>query len=114
MLKLARLRGGGSLSPRNEGPLMAGAPSEARGGSLICGLTGADSVGALDTVVATRWGCAAGTSDAASSVAPHMPQKRFNPGFSLPQRGQRTEPPAYSLRYFAGSMQDGCGAVSGK
>ncbi len=36
--------------------------------------------------------CVTGTG-AGSSVAPHIPQKRFGPGFSLPQRGQRTIPP---------------------
>jgi len=30
---------------------------------------------------------------AGSSVAPHMPQKRLVAGFSLPQRGQRNQPP---------------------
>ena len=49
-------------------------------------------------------------------VAPHIPQKRFPAGFSLPQRGQRKiVPPAsqsfqkpglYSLRHPAGSMQN--------
>jgi hypothetical protein len=31
--------------------------------------------------------------EGATSVAPHIPQKRFNAGFSFPQREQRTEFP---------------------
>jgi hypothetical protein len=46
---------------------------------------------------ATPGGFAVGTACAGdgdcSSDMPHMPQKRLVVGFSLPQRGQRTEPP---------------------
>jgi hypothetical protein len=46
---------------------------------------------------ATPGGFAGGTACAGdgdcSSDMPHMPQKRLVVGFSLPQRGQRTEPP---------------------
>ena len=48
-----------------------------------------DAVGAVGTGTA-RFGV---VGCAGSSVAPHMPQKRFVAGFSLPQRWQRTHPP---------------------
>jgi hypothetical protein len=32
-------------------------------------------------------------SEGANSVAPHIPQKRFSPGFSFPHREQRTKSP---------------------
>src|SRR5581483_3283691 len=44
---------------------------------------------------ATATGCGFGAIGAgASRVVPHMPQNRFCSGFSLPQRGQRTNPPS--------------------
>lgn len=53
---------------------------------------------------------------AATSVVPHIPQKRFKRGFSFPQRGQRTcnpfslQPLLYSLRQLStyGTLLSAC------
>lgn len=98
MLKLARLRGGGSFNPKKDGPLMTGASldAEPRGGGGVRAGAGAVAVGEGSAVVAVAV-CAGTEATAAAgadnSVAPHMPQKRFPSGFSLPQRAQRTDPP---------------------
>jgi hypothetical protein len=63
---------------------------EAGGAAVGRGGSGETGVGAA--------GCAVEVADAGKRVAPHMPQKRFVPGFSLPQRGQRTISPVYRLR----------------
>lgn len=100
MLSRARLRGAerlgeGSFNPRNEGPLIEGRLSA--GGSTRAGLVGSLRVAVNSAVVAfgvetgTAACWAAGSAGPARSEAPHMPQKRFWPGFSLPQRGQRTQ-----------------------
>jgi len=97
MLRLARdretgLRGGGLFSPRNDGPLIDGESSVAagaRGGSGLGDGTTSARIGVGGG--GTDTGCGFGVTDAgASSVAPHIPQKRFSAGFSLPHRGQRT------------------------
>jgi hypothetical protein len=47
-----------------------------------------------DAGTGVLWPELAGTvAGAGTRVAPHMPQKRFVPGLSLPQRRQRTDPP---------------------
>ena len=98
MLKPAPLRrdsngraGAGSFNPKNEGPLMEAGASVAgsgrggsgwRGGSALRGReveAGAEGLVCPDD--ATCCGCAL----AASKVPPHIPQKRFPSGFSLPQ-----------------------------
>jgi hypothetical protein len=63
--------------------------------------TGGAVVGVEDAGTGVLWPELAGTvtgagtvAGAGTRVAPHMPQKRFVPGLSLPQRGQRTDPPA--------------------
>jgi hypothetical protein len=118
---------GGSLNPRNDGPLMVGGScdtgAETRGGVEVCArvIAGAAVAGGADDrvavlcadVEATATGAEAAGAEltaagVASSLAPHIPQKRFSSEFSLPQRGQRTHPPEiylYSLRYLEGSMQ---------
>lgn len=64
----------------------------------------ADEEAAREGIGAAAWVEDAGTgvlwpelggtvAGAGPRVAPHMPQKRFVPGLSLPQRGQRTDPP---------------------
>jgi len=103
MLKLARFRGGGLFVPRNDGPLMTGASfaaaARAGGGFRVGAGAGAAAAGAeaaesaVDCVAAACAGADTTAEGADSSVAPHMPQKRFPPGFSLPQRAQRTNPP---------------------
>src|SRR5580704_14198222 len=106
MLRLVRLRGAGSFNPKNEGPLMIGCSSvtgaAARGAVVFCGAEGGDAGGggaggemadagrAGTTAVAAASVDAVPACGAGNSVAPHMPQKRFVPGFSFPQRGQRT------------------------
>jgi hypothetical protein len=113
-LKPALLRAAGSFSPKNDGPLMTGAASDT--GAEVRGCAeaeGAEEGGADDRVAAP---CATG-SDAGNSVAPHMPQKRFVSVFSLPQRGQRTDPPAlYSIAYdiFEVRCSPNATGVSGK
>jgi hypothetical protein len=52
---------------------------------------GTDGVGTTRGPV-TEFGAAV-VGGGGRRVAPHMPQKRFVPGFSLPQRAQRTDPP---------------------
>jgi len=125
MLRLDRREregGGGSFNPRNEGPLIVGDSSRtrsgARGGGAFCGAAGAGSkegsgegeVGA--GAGAALWVVPTGAG-AGKSVAPHMPQKRFVPGFSLPQRGQRTFPLlSFSYIYIAYDILGvGCSAV---
>jgi hypothetical protein len=119
-LKPARLAGAGSLNPKKDGPLIGGVgpDSEAGGrtGSAVRGRAGADTVAAEPAepiAVRCDW---APDGSAASSVAPHMPQKRLPSGFSLPHRAQRTDPPVniYSLRYLRGSMQSGTDMPSRK
>jgi len=95
MLRLARLRGAfllgaGSFKPRKDGPLIEDGLSTAErveswAGSAIASVAVGDA--------ATETGCAStgpGAGDD-NSDAPHMPQKRFWSGFSLPQRAQRTD-----------------------
>jgi len=128
MLRLPRFRGAGSFNPRNDGPLITGRSSEtgaaARAAVVFCGTeagavgTGIAEVGIAEVDVTEadvgelglavlRVGAAVTASCAGNSVAPHMPQKRFVPGFSLPHRTQRTHPPRlYSLRYLGRSMQE--------
>src|SRR5262252_3339469 len=94
MLRLARdretgLRAGGLLSPRNDGPLIDGESSVAagaRGGSGLANGAASPRIGV-------------GPGAGANNVAPHIPQKRFSPGFSLPHRGQRTDPPSLPIDY---------------
>jgi hypothetical protein len=124
---------GGSLNPRNDGPLMEGGScdtgAEALGGAAVCGLviTGAaveGRVGIVEAdVEATPTGAEAPVgvevtaAGVASNFAPHIPQKRFSSEFSLPQRGQRTRPPEtylYSLRYLQGSVHAGGDGVPEK
>jgi len=71
-----------------------------REGATTCGLAGGDdrdeddraaATGADEAATAT--GVDATTAGAANNLAPHIPQKRFSSEFSLPQRGQRTDPP---------------------
>jgi len=99
MLKLPRRDrdGGGSFSPRKEGPLIVGDSSRSTGRSADFGggkgagsNEGREGGGAgEDALVENSAFCATG-SGGASKVPPHMPQKRFVAGFSFPQRGQRT------------------------
>src|SRR5438270_2374478 len=90
---------GGSFSPKNDGPLMTGRFSR---GAALGGVGWVDAGAAGGTAGASAGRgpvvdpalCVAGTSTGAGSrVAPHIPQKRFVPGFSFPHRGQRTIPP---------------------
>jgi hypothetical protein len=115
MLILARfaavsLLGGGLLSPRNEGPLIDGVSSGGGTGALRTVSAGARDGTAsdrVDDVEPTPTACGLFVEGAgASRVVPHIPQKRFSSGFSLPQRGQRTDSPdsLYSLRYLGDSM----------
>ena len=102
MLRLERFCGGGSLSPRNDGPLMeAGrsAVAEGAGREAVTFWTGGAGDGAgvdramggdvtgICAAAAAVWTGA--VTCVGRSVAPHMPQKRLDSGFSLPQRGQR-------------------------
>lgn len=103
--------GGGSFNPRNDGPLTMGASllpasfpagvtgTAAVGASDIArefGLGGAGGREAADAGGATGRGICAGGGVGCNIVAPHIPQKRFVSGFSLPHLGQRTEPPKSS------------------
>src|SRR5271168_279807 len=118
MLRFPRRRvaGAGSFKPRKDGPLIAGTPvgnsaessagtrteassengAPARPGEAIGETVGAGVEGAGGICPpGTPEGLAAvstlpGTS--ASSVAPHIPQKRLVTGLSLPQRAQRKHP----------------------
>jgi len=88
----------------------AGAAGGAAGAGLATFAAGAAAGVEPATVPATDatpGGFAGGPAwagdDACNNDVPHMPQKRLVVGFSLPQRGQRTEPPdpyIHSLRYF--------------
>ena len=106
MLRLARFRGAGSFNPRKDGPLMTGCGSgteaAARVAVVFCDAgTAGEGIAAAGTagIWAVLFGDATGAG-AGSKVAPHMPQKRFVSGFSLPQRGQRTNPPrTYCIAY---------------
>ena len=113
MLSRALLRGvewlgDGSLSPKNEGPLIAGRSSVGvvRAG-FAASLRGSVRVGAssgaasADVETGTGWPCAvegAGT-EPARREAPHIPQKRFWSALSLPQRLQRTNSLLNSIAY---------------
>jgi hypothetical protein len=107
------------LSPRNDGPLIEGESCiSARETGACCAVRGASTgrAGAVSARMgvggaagaATGSGFAAGGAGA-SSVVPHMPQKRFSAEFSFPHRGQRTSPPnpLYRLRYLEAPMQKG-------
>jgi len=104
MLILARLDGvtrvvGGSLSPKNDGPLIKGGSLGTGAGTgtfrgvsvdaCVCAVSG--RVDGADPTP-TAWGLFAGGAGA-SRVVPHIPQKRLSSGLSLPQRGQRTQSP---------------------
>ena len=119
----------GSFSPRNEGTLARG-PSPAWAGEgagsetpaslrissiesgddaalvtapLAAGAAGGGAIFAAPAAVAAAGGCAAVACTGVgvcNSDVPHMPQKRFVAGFSLPQRGQRTLPPPISIFYY--------------
>lgn len=106
MLILARfaavtLLGGGLLSPRNEGPLIDGISSGGGTGALRAVSAGGrdgTASGRVDGVEPTPTACGLFAEGAgASKVVPHIPQKRLSSGFSLPQRGQRTDFPRFSL-----------------
>ena len=99
----AGLLGGGSFSPRNEGPLIEGVSSDAtEDGALRMGSaalrdgarSGPSTVGGALTLTACGL---LGRGAGASRVVPHIPQKRLSAGFSFPQRGQRTNSPNSSL-----------------
>lgn len=96
MLILARLEGVTrlgevSLSPRNDGPLIEGGSSDTGTGAFRG--VGTRS-GRVDGVEPTSTACGLfADGSGASRVVPHIPQKRLSSGFSLPQRGQRTDSP---------------------
>src|SRR5690349_10534256 len=114
MLNVARLaadtlEGAGSFNPKKDGPLIEVLSSEREAGGVGCGgstdVRGgtASGRGLVDPEpTLTGWGLLA-TGAGASNVVPHIPQNRFCSGFSLPQRGQRTDPPdpiAYDILAF--------------
>jgi hypothetical protein len=126
LLNFAALRGPGSFNPRNDGPLITGgalsevsdtsvaardgigfsgarADRAAEGSDVEDSTAGPDATGdgmtdtgASDPVAGARSVAETGAG-AGNSEPPHIPQKRFESEFSLPQRGQRTCPPRSSL-----------------
>ena len=69
------------------------------GAGLGADVGGAEDGTAVDAVAVVRAGAAVTAAGVCKSVAPHMPQKRFVAGFSLPQRAQRKEPPQLYIAY---------------
>jgi len=110
------MTGAGSAS-RIGGSLRCAAALEETGGAA--GATGADVIGADTTGRGVEAGAVADPSAratptvavAGNNVVPHIPQKRFVAGFSLPQRGQRKFPPPYSLRYLLDAAPNVSGAA---
>ncbi len=102
MLKFDLRRAGASgwFKPRKDGPLITGseAPVGAAAGGVALTAVGTGVAAATDSAVLrdTEAGfcptAAAAVAGACSKVAPHIPQKRFATGFSLPHRAQRTAP----------------------
>ncbi len=119
--------GPGRFNPRNDGPLIIGPESSGSGSSGIAagatyepddglaggtvvrtGGTGAETEVDVAVEPAVRVALTGAGAGAGSRVVPHIPQNRLVAGFSLPQRGQRTFPPAHSLRYLCSWMQRDC------
>ena len=99
MLRLPRRRAGaGSFKPRNDGPLITGL-SSAAGALGGAGAGGTEDGTGVDAVTTLRAGALVTALGVCKSVAPHMPQKRFVAGFSLPQRAQRKDPPQLYIAY---------------
>ena len=99
MLRLARFRAcrgaeAESFNPRKDGPLIDAGDSETtvaeRAGAGADGVADVSGTGGFGAATDTAGGGLAMGAALAKSDAPHMPQKRFWSGFSLPQRGQRT------------------------
>ena len=83
---------------------MAGSSCAVAGGALGAGRLGTGDGSGLDGVGIPCTGRGDGGDGAGvpggaevNSVAPHIPQKRFDSGLSFPQRTQRNIPPGISL-----------------